>query len=227
MPRGIFVKDNVQSSAPSIVNLNCPTCRRAGAFHGYEKCLDVIWGPTARPVKGGGGVNYTSFWRAGMRKCPNTDCGALTFILIDGTNDHIVAYPPEVIDFDATDLPPKILASLEEAISCHAAGAYKACALMVRRVLEELCEDKKATGNNLKARIESLKSVAIIPGELLVAADELRILGNDAAHVEAKDYDAIGQVEAKLAIELAKELLKAVYQYTSLVAQLKALKKTP
>jgi len=37
-------------------------------------------------------------------------------------------------------------------------------------------------------------------------------LGNDAAHVEAKAYDNTGKDEAELAIELAKELLKAVYQ---------------
>jgi hypothetical protein len=35
----------------------------------------------------------------------------------------------------------------------------------------------------------------------------------------------VGPEEASLAIELAKELLKAVYQYASLVDRLKALKK--
>lgn len=97
---------------------------------------------------------------------------------------------------------------------------------MVRRTLEELCDDKKATGENLKARVASLSAVAVIPSELLNAADELRILGNDAAHIEAKDYDQIGKVESELAIELAKELLKAVYQYTALLARLTALKKS-
>jgi hypothetical protein len=65
----------------------------------------------------------------------------------------------------------------------------------------------------------------VVPQELLDAADELRLLGNDAAHIEAKSYDAIGKDEASLAIELAKELLKAVYQYSSLVNRLRALKK--
>lgn len=96
---------------------------------------------------------------------------------------------------------------------------------MIRRTLEELCEDKKALGANLKARIAALNAVAIIPTELLNAADELRILGNDAAHIEAKDYDKIGEEESELAIELAKELLKAVYQYNALLTRLTALKK--
>jgi hypothetical protein len=45
--------------------------------------------------------------------------------------------------------------------------------------------------------------------------------------IEAKNYDGIGASESALAIELTKELLKAVYQYASLVARLSALKKSP
>jgi hypothetical protein len=162
----------------------------------------------------------------GIRICPNTECRSILFVARDGSGAVKLAFPPEIIDFDASNLPPSILSSLEEAIKCHASGCYRASALMVRRTLEELCDDKKATGANLKARVASLSAVAVIPAELLTAADELRVLGNDAAHIEAKEYDQIGKVEAELAIELAKELLKAVYQYTSLLARLTALKKT-
>jgi hypothetical protein len=73
--------------------------------------------------------------------------------------------------------------------------------------------------------LAALSTSVVIPKELLDAADELRLLGNDAAHVSAKNYDGIGTEQAALAIELAKELLKAVYQYASLVDRLKALKK--
>jgi hypothetical protein len=96
---------------------------------------------------------------------------------------------------------------------------------MVRRVLEELCQDKGARGRDLKERIACLGGTVVIPAELLAAASELRLLGNDAAHVELKDYDAIGKEEATTAIELAKALLKAVYQYKDLLAKLRALKK--
>jgi hypothetical protein len=219
----VYVRDNVGTAEPEIFKLRCPTCRHAGAFHGYKGCNDVSWGPKVKARTAGG--NYHLFSKAGTRQCPNPDCGALVFIAFDSRDETLTTYPPELIDFDATDLPANILATLEEAVACHAAGAFKACALMVRRVLEELCEDKGAKGGNLKQRIEGLKTVAVIPDELLSAADELRILGNDAAHVEAKDYDNIGKDEALIAIDLAKELLKATYQYTSLVARLKAMKR--
>src|SRR5262249_40446575 len=109
----------------------------------------------------------------------------------------------------------------EEAIKCHAAGCYRASALMIRRLLEELCADKNAKGDDLKKRLAALSQTIIVPQGLLAAADELRILGNDAAHIEARTYDQIEKDEAELAIDLAKELLKAVYQYTSLLDRLR------
>ena len=168
------------------------------------------------------GVTRTT--NVGLRVCPHPSCQSVLFVVKQG--DQLRTFPPEVIDFDPSNLPAPILSTLEEAVKCHAAGCYRAAALMVRRTLEELCDDKSATGKDLKARIAALSSIAVIPGALLTAADELRILGNDAAHIEAKSYDAIGKAESELAIELAKELLKAVYQYASLVARLTALKRS-
>jgi len=96
---------------------------------------------------------------------------------------------------------------------------------MIRRTLEELCEDKMATGSTLKDRIGALQSSVVLPKELFAALDDLRLLGNDAAHIEAKTYDAIGTAEIEVAIELTKEVLKAVYQLDDLVSRLRALKK--
>ena len=203
------------------ISLRCPHCRHEGAFARTIDINDIGWVATvinAQGNKAGGQV-----W-AGTRVCPNPECRGVVSI-----HNHPAlgrrTYPPETIDFDATALPERILSSLEEAVSCHAAGAYRATALMVRRILEELCEDRQATGKNLKDRLGNVGSNIIVPKELLDAADELRLLGNDAAHIEAKSYDDIGEAEASLAIELAKELLKAVYQYQSLVDRLRGLKK--
>lgn len=142
-------------------------------------------------------------------------------------NRLIESFPNVSIDFDSTGLPESVLSSLDEAVKCHSVGCYRASALMVRKTLENLCEDKKSLGGNLKERISNLRTSIVISDDLLEAADELRLLGNDAAHVEAKAYDTINEQEVKVAIELAKELLKAVYQHTSLVARLRALKKQP
>lgn len=56
---------------------------------------------------------------------------------------------------------------------------------------------------------------------------ELKALGNDAAHVEAKSYNTIGVEESADSIELAKEILKARYQLKGLIERLQARKKSP
>lgn len=206
---------NVTHSKGPTVTLRCPHCSHVGTMQRIENVLDVTWSSSDGILQD---------WHAGVRRCPNPDCFGLIFTTCENFSLS-ESYPPQVIDFDASNLPEEIHKSLAEAVKCHAAGAYKAAALMVRRLLEELCADRGVEGKNLKAKLGKLGTVSVLPAELLEAADELRVLGNDAAHIDAKDYDQIGEVEAALAIDLAKELLKATYQYSSLVEKLRALKR--
>jgi hypothetical protein len=135
------------------------------------------------------------------------------------------SYPPERIDFDPKNIPTPIAKTFTEAVACRAEGLHVAAAIMIRRTLEELCEDKSAQGATLKARIASLQGNVVLPKSLLDALDDLRLLGNDAAHIEAKTFDSIGDDELDVAIELTKEILKSVYQLDELLNRLRALKK--
>lgn len=96
---------------------------------------------------------------------------------------------------------------------------------MVRKTLELICEDKGVKGGNLKERISNLGQHATLSPKLLAAADHLRILGNDAAHVEAKVYESVDKPHAEVAIDVAKEILKAVYQHDDLIERLLKLVK--
>jgi hypothetical protein len=98
--------------------------------------------------------------------------------------------------------------------------------MMVRRLLEEICADNNAQGADLHKRLEALKALVVLPQALFDAMGELKALGNDAAHVQARAYDNIGPGEAQDSIELAKEILKALYQLKGLVARLQARKGT-
>jgi hypothetical protein len=135
------------------------------------------------------------------------------------------AYPPERVDFDPTGVPERVLATIEEAIACHAQGCYVASAMMVRKALDETCRDRGATGKNLKDRIAALSDSVVLPEALLDGMDALRLLGNDAAHVESRDYEQVGQEEVEIALDVAKEILKATYQLDSIVGRLTALKR--
>ncbi|MGH3022316.1 MAG: DUF4145 domain-containing protein [Gaiellaceae bacterium] len=146
------------------------------------------------------------------------------FIVYDTARKIVASYPPELIDFDATNVPAKVVEAMEEAIKCHANECFMASAVMVRKTLEELCADRGATGNNLKERITALGSRVVLPKELLEGLDDLRLLGNDAAHIESKEYDKVGKEEVEIGIEFATEVLKATYQYSDLLARLRGLK---
>lgn len=192
----------------------CPVCSKAGALIQIQNIADC------RLVTKQGAVYFT-----GQRRCPNHDCNAHLFF-IKAPNDKLTLYPKLRIDFNSENIPSQIRTTFEEAVICHAERCYVASAIMVRRTLEELCEDKECKGKNLFSRIEALKGCVVLPTELFDALHELRVLGNDAAHIESKDFDSIGEEEVSIAIEITKEILKSVYQMESLVNRLKGLKKT-
>lgn len=193
------------------VRLRCPHCRHKGSFE------SII----ARDA-GESGSQET----VGIRRCPNDDCLRLVFVVYDRSSLKVeTSFPPERLEFDPSGVPKPVVEALEEAVTCHANQCYKASAMMTRKTLEEMCEDRGAKGDNLAERIKSLGTSVVLPQELLVAADEIRLLGNDAAHVESKEYNDVGQAEVEVAIDFAKELLKAVYQYASLLSRMQALKK--
>lgn len=121
-------------------------------------------------------------------------------------------YPAERIDFDATGIHTQIISTFEEAITCQANQCFIACAIMVRKTLELLCDVQGAKGSNLKERIKALGMVAVLPPDLLNGLDELRLLGNDAAHIESQVFNQVSKEEVDVAIEFTKDVLKAIYQ---------------
>lgn len=168
------------------------------------------------------GLGESVVWAT--RVCPDPECGALIFIVSDARNSIVESFPPESIDFDSTDLPPAVLETFKEAAACHAHACYKASAIMVRKTLEEVCADREASGNNLRERLENLRGKLPLPPEMFDALHDLRLLGNDAAHIELKDFDAIDKEKVEVALDIGKEILKTAYQYKAIMGRLDALK---
>jgi hypothetical protein len=214
--------EHAQGQTNLVPNMRCPHCMHMGAFTPI-----VQYDLQIKHLELRGGAPYSiGHSTVGIRVCPNGDCKGIVLVVLDRAG-KVTSLPNEVMDFDPQNIPTSIASSLEEAIKCYSNQCYKAAALMVRRVLEELCEERSAAGGNLKERITSLSKIIVIPQALIAAADHLRLLGNDAAHIEGKTYQSIGDQEVKIAIDLTKELLKGAYQYEGLLSQLMALQKPP
>lgn len=207
---------SLKAVTPSLA-IRCPHCMTVGIFYcpmdqelGYSKIL----------LDTSGGTKSVSM-KCSVRMCPNSSCFGIVFIFGEKNGEYQVL-PPERIGFDPEEIPTKLLATLEEAIACHAAGAFRASAMIVRRLLEEICEDAGAMGKNLHERLQALRGNVVLPEELFEAMQELKALGNDAAHIDAKAFDSIGAGEASDSIELAKEILKARYQLKGLLERLRS-----
>lgn len=190
----------------------CPLCGKVATFNDAPHIKDLI--------------TTDSQFVLGQRICPNPECQLHLFFIRDNKANILNTFPSLKIDFDSNNIPEKIKKSFEEAIICHSEKCFIASAIMIRRTLEELCEERGASGKNLKDRIFELKNKVILPEALFNALDDLRLLGNDAAHIESKTYEDVGNEEIEIGIELTKEILKACYQLKDLVEKLNKLKKT-
>jgi hypothetical protein len=193
------------------VSTRCPACGDNGTFHAITGRFALS---PSRVV-------------VAIYVCPRPDCHEAIFIATEPDGEVLTSFPPRLIEFDATNLPTEVREALEEAIQCHANDCFVAAAMMVRKTLEELCGERGATGDNLKARIADLGGKIVLPRELLEGLDDLRLLGNDAAHIESRVFNGIGREEVEVGIEFTQEVLKAVYQYSDLLSRLRALKQNP
>jgi hypothetical protein len=193
------------------VNQRCPHCGHIGSF-------DTV--PTNDLIIS----DRTYIFYMGIRKCPNRNCSGHLFFIMNNNGQVIFSSPSELIPFESDNIPNPVLKAFEEAIKCHSNTCYIASAIMIRKTLEEICHDRNSNGKNLKERIKDLGTKIMIPKELIDGLDDLRLLGNDAAHVEAATFSEIGKEEIEISIDFTKEILKAVYQYENLLERLKKLK---
>jgi hypothetical protein len=161
------------------VSLRCPACRQQGTFEPLVE-HDV----------------HNSIYILGQRRCPNTACRAHSFFVKKG-NTVVASYPAQRIDFDTTSIPTQVVSAMNEAITCHSTESYTAAAIMVRKTLEELCRERGANGNNLKERLKALQTKVILPKELIDGLDDLRLLGNDAAHIDSQEFNQVGKEEVE------------------------------
>ncbi|MBC8180113.1 DUF4145 domain-containing protein [candidate division KSB1 bacterium] len=195
------------------ISTRCPHCGHKGTFETVLVQDVNVQNPQGQII------SYL-----GVRRCPNEDCYGHLFFIYNVEARTLITSPTEKIPFEKQNIPEKVLDAFEEAITCHSNSCFIASAIMIRKTLEEICLDRQAIGKNLKERIKNLGSKILVPKELLDGMNDLRLLGNDAAHIKAQTFNDVGKDEIEVSIDFAKEILKAVYQYEYLLSKLRKLK---
>jgi hypothetical protein len=186
----------------------CPYCGHKGTFEAISR--DRI---------------IQNQYICGQRLCPDQDCRGHLFVVLDRSGNLLFHYPFRSVSLKKENIPESIIKTFDEAVTCHAQNCFVASAIMIRRTLEEICEERGAVGKDLKTRIHDLKTKTLLPQELFDAMDELRLLDSDAARIEASTFAQISSQELDVAIEFTIEFLKALYQYSSLLSKMRELKK--
>jgi hypothetical protein len=206
----IYSVINGERRSSSAITLTCPGCGQRAKFIGLS-INDVYDGQNNRIF--------------GVRRCPDDTCATIVYVIVHGLKGLLDSYPPVTIQYSKERIPSKIVAAFDEAIICRSHNCLVASAIMIRKTLEEICADKKAEGKTLYNRIEALKSKIVISKELFEGLQALRLLGNDAAHLEAQTYEDIGIEEIDISIQVTIKILDSVYQHDILVDKLKGLQK--
>jgi hypothetical protein len=120
--------------------------------------------------------------------------------------------PPGSADLDAS-IPPTIREAYSEGLRALASRAPRAAAVMFRRSLEAIVEDrggtsaKQALNKNLAAALREMVTEGTLDANLADWAAEIRIVGNVGAH-----FDPLKTVTDEEADSLAK-LLRALLEY--------------
>lgn len=101
-------------------------------------------------------------------------------------------------------LPESARRTYASAQSCFETGNFEPCVVMCRKCLEAVCEFLGAQNGSLAERLRRLRDSGRIEARLYEWADELRLVGNDAAHeldirISKQDaFDSLDFVEAIL-----------------------------
>lgn len=131
--------------------------------------------------------------------------------VVDEWLGHWSAFYAQYQDLPAS-VPQGVLGDYVESIKSLNVGASKAAVAMARRALQQALEDKGASkGQKLETQIIELKNKGILDAPLANLAHGVRQFGNYGAHPQSDLLAQVTQDDAKLAVDVLKQILKVLY----------------
>lgn len=197
----------------------CPHCHKQCEFQSVGS-IDILTDHV-------GDVRYIM----GARRCPGCENAVFCLMKISlSANGHQIIELTEVFPKPypqiEKEVPKLITKFLTEALICFREGCFTASAIMIRRTLEEICKEVGAEGKDLHHKILDLPNKTTIHKKQIDVLMQLKLLGNDAVHVELKHFDQIGEKEVNIGLSLVQEIIRSWFHFLHLEGQLKSLKKT-
>jgi len=215
------------NKSPKLFDI-CPCCNKEVAFLPYESIPDVQtdFGMCTQ-------FDYEANYK-GIRQCSNPECEAIFSISFDfdiqscgGHHDdgeYIEQYDKTISNLQTLpeqdkcvyleSLPRNVASSFIEAQKCYHKGCYIASAIMIRKTLEEICEDYNIIiekNPNLEKKINAFLALEEISGKTGKEFDILREFGNDGTHSQLKWFDEISKQAVERALKVLQHALEIIY----------------
>ena len=156
----------------------CPHCGNTTPHVILFECSapQTWYGSDGQP-KNDAGDPYSDYMLLQCQTC--RDVSLYSKLSIHNWNEPKLEYP---IGFDLDScIPAEVASNYQEAKRVQNVSP-NAFAVLLRRALEALCNDRGVPGGNLAARLKQLATKGEIPGNLAEISSVLRELGNAGAH---------------------------------------------
>lgn len=127
----------------------------------------------------------------------------------DGWDDPVRLYPPPTRRL-SMEVPRSLREDYAEATKCLESKAYKAAAVMARRIVEGITVEQGYDEGDLFNRLKKMKTDGVIDERLYDWADICRDVGNQGAHASKT---AVERRDAQEALEFAEALLDYLYVF--------------
>jgi len=200
------------------VSIFCPYCKRytaltpahievgfKGFYNSHTKTVPAAWKRSHDDV----------WWIGICNNCKNP-------VLVHNLGD--IVYPTSLPSPTDQRIPEHIKRDIDEAKLCFSVNAYRACAVMARRAIQNACIDKGANrSKKLYEQIEELKNEGIITNHIKEWADLVRWVGNDAAHPDSQE---VTKEDAEDVLKLAEQFMNVIYVTPAIARERKNQRKT-
>lgn len=141
-------------------------------------------------------------------------------VLVKNKGEEIYPHPfPSPTD---NRIPDPMRSDLMEAKLCNSIKAFRACAVMARRTIQNACIEKGAKKKDLVDQIKELQANGTITKDLQKWADVVRWIGNDAAH---PNKDTVEKDDADDILDLAEQFLQVLYVAPAIAQTRKTIRK--
>ncbi len=198
------------------IDCRCRECNR-------DTKHEILTEATHRGTYGPAGFGVD--WAVDYQVVRCLGCETLSFRRAEGTEEDMVQvgedeweYQPRVDVYpspstgrlalpDSNLLPEKVHRIYGETLSALNETQPVLCGIGVRAIVETICKDKSAVGNDLFNKINHLVAIGVLTPDGAAILHKVRTLGNHAAH-EVKPHSL---QELGLAFDVIDHLLLGVY----------------